>query len=251
MKEPYHGERRPPHPKAFQTAADPYLRPASSRSETARAALLWNLTCALLYRPSPRLFHAWRAFLLRCFGATLGPGCHFYPASRVWAPWNLICADSVGASPTGAENPNPAPIPPRLPRHPLPGRSTPAAPRTTTTRLLFPSPRLLTPMRPRATPTSLGLRPRLCRSRSQLSAKAPSSASAPSPPAPSPPGPSTPASPPSTSKTANEFSPTHTKHLPIAYQAWTILFERARTTRCRASIQPHSPSSRLNSQQAP
>ena len=38
------------------------------------------------YRPSPRPFHFWRAFLLRCFGAKLGPHCHFYPKSRVWAP---------------------------------------------------------------------------------------------------------------------------------------------------------------------
>jgi putative colanic acid biosynthesis acetyltransferase WcaF len=43
----------------------------------------------LLYRPSPRRFHAWRRFLLRLFGARVGPGAHPYPAARVWAPWNL------------------------------------------------------------------------------------------------------------------------------------------------------------------
>ncbi len=39
----------------------------------------------------------------------MGPGCHFYPASKVWAPWNLICADQVTAA-DGAEIYNPAPI---------------------------------------------------------------------------------------------------------------------------------------------
>jgi len=91
-----------------ETAADPYLRPAFPAGDRARR-LLWNLCRAVLYRPSPRPMHAWRAFLLRCFGAKLGPGCHFYPASKVWAPWNLICADQVTAA-DGAEIYNPAPM---------------------------------------------------------------------------------------------------------------------------------------------
>jgi putative colanic acid biosynthesis acetyltransferase WcaF len=45
--------------------------------------------------------------LLRLFGATLGPDCHFYPASRVWAPWNLRCADHVAAG-DGVEIYNPS-----------------------------------------------------------------------------------------------------------------------------------------------
>jgi putative colanic acid biosynthesis acetyltransferase WcaF len=90
------------------TAADPYLRPAFAPSQRARR-LLWNLTRTILYRPSPRPMHAWRAFLLRLFGATLGPNCHFYPASKVWAPWNLTCADAVTAA-DGVEIYNPAPM---------------------------------------------------------------------------------------------------------------------------------------------
>ena len=57
--------------------------------------LVWSIIWTLLFRPSPRPFHSWRAFLLRGFGAKLGPNCHFYPRSRVWAPWNLECADGV------------------------------------------------------------------------------------------------------------------------------------------------------------
>ncbi len=39
----------------------------------------------------------------------MGPNCHFYPRSKVWAPWNLICADQVTAG-DGVEIYNPAPV---------------------------------------------------------------------------------------------------------------------------------------------
>jgi putative colanic acid biosynthesis acetyltransferase WcaF len=73
---------------------DPFLRPTFPLSHRVRRQM-WNLCWALLYRTSPRPFHAWRSFLLRCFGAKLGPHCHFYPRSRVWAPWNLVCEDGA------------------------------------------------------------------------------------------------------------------------------------------------------------
>ena len=47
--------------------------------------------------------------LLRAFGAKMGPHCHFYPKSKVWAPWNLICEDQVTAG-NGAEIYNPSPM---------------------------------------------------------------------------------------------------------------------------------------------
>ena len=53
--------------------------------------------------------HAWRSTLLRLFGATLGHNCHFYPGSKVWAPWNLLCEDLVAVA-DGAEIYNPAPV---------------------------------------------------------------------------------------------------------------------------------------------
>jgi putative colanic acid biosynthesis acetyltransferase WcaF len=87
---------------------DAYTRPAFTLSNRLRR-LVWNITWLLLYRISPRPFHAWRAMLLRLFGATLGPDCHFYPRSKVWAPWNLVCADHVAAA-DGVEIYNPSPI---------------------------------------------------------------------------------------------------------------------------------------------
>lgn len=76
------------------SGGDPYTKPAFSLGNRFARAL-WSVVCLLLFRPSPRPFHAWRAWLLRCFGAKLGPGCAIYPAARIWAPWNLICEDVV------------------------------------------------------------------------------------------------------------------------------------------------------------
>jgi putative colanic acid biosynthesis acetyltransferase WcaF len=90
------------------TAQDPYLRPAFQIGDRFRR-LTWNICWLLFYRTSPRPLHSWRALLLRAFGAKMGPNCHFYPGSRVWAPWNLLCADQVTAG-DGAEIYNPAPI---------------------------------------------------------------------------------------------------------------------------------------------
>jgi putative colanic acid biosynthesis acetyltransferase WcaF len=71
------------------------------------ARLLWQIVYLLLYRVSPRPLHAWRSALLRLFGAKLGPGCHFYPSSKVWAPWNLVCEDCCTLA-DGAEIYNPS-----------------------------------------------------------------------------------------------------------------------------------------------
>ena len=51
--------------------------------------------------------HAWRAFLLRLFGAQLGPHSRIYPRARIWAPWNLVCEDTVSIA-DEAEIYNPA-----------------------------------------------------------------------------------------------------------------------------------------------
>ena len=88
--------------------ADAYLRPAFPLHLRLRR-LGWNVVRLLFYRLSPRPFHGWRAMLLRCFGARMGANCHFYPRSKVWAPWNLVCADQVTAA-DGAEIYNPVTV---------------------------------------------------------------------------------------------------------------------------------------------
>jgi putative colanic acid biosynthesis acetyltransferase WcaF len=74
--------------------ADPYLRPMTSRRSRVTRGL-WLLVWAMFGRHSPRPAFAWRAALLRLFGARLGSNCHVYPRAAVWAPWNLVCADAV------------------------------------------------------------------------------------------------------------------------------------------------------------
>jgi putative colanic acid biosynthesis acetyltransferase WcaF len=90
------------------TAADPYLRPAFTPQSRLKR-LLWNLCWIFFYRTSPRPLHAWRVMLLRMFGAKMGSNCRFYPTSKIWAPWNLECADLVAVG-DAAEIYNPAPM---------------------------------------------------------------------------------------------------------------------------------------------
>lgn len=59
---------------------------------------LWNCTWLLLFRPSPRPLHRWRAGLLRLFGAQLGRQVHVYPSAKVWAPWNLRMGDHAAVA---------------------------------------------------------------------------------------------------------------------------------------------------------
>ena len=87
---------------------DPYLMPSLSWGNRA-ARSLWSVTHTLLVRYSPRPCHAWRAMVLRLFGARLGPHCHIYPRARIWAPWNLVCEDAVGIA-DGVVVYNPAPM---------------------------------------------------------------------------------------------------------------------------------------------
>jgi putative colanic acid biosynthesis acetyltransferase WcaF len=58
--------------------------------------VLWGLFAFVFFRFSPKPFHSWRSFLLRCFGAKVGKGVHVYPRVKIWAPWNLDLADECG-----------------------------------------------------------------------------------------------------------------------------------------------------------
>lgn len=66
----------------------------SPHSRAHRAGrVLWGIVWTLLFRTSPRPFHAWRAVLLRLFGARVSMRARVYPRARVWAPWNLTMDD--------------------------------------------------------------------------------------------------------------------------------------------------------------
>lgn len=87
---------------------NPYHR-ASFTRRNRLARLIWQSVYLVLYRTSPRPMYAWRVILLRVFGAKMGPGCHFYPSGKIWAPWNLICEDCCTLA-DGAEIYNPSPV---------------------------------------------------------------------------------------------------------------------------------------------
>jgi putative colanic acid biosynthesis acetyltransferase WcaF len=93
---------------ALPESADPYLVPAFPLSNRLRRAF-WGFVCVVFFRTSPRPLHAWRAFLLRCFGAKLGKNCHIYGGARIWAPWNLTCDDQATISDEAVIY-NPAPV---------------------------------------------------------------------------------------------------------------------------------------------
>jgi len=96
------------HPTLTANGSDPYLSPSTSLANRA-ARGIWGLAWLLLCRPSPRPMHAWRAGVLRAFGARLGANCHIYPGASIWAPWNLHCDDAVCIA-DGAVVYNPAPV---------------------------------------------------------------------------------------------------------------------------------------------
>ena len=79
-------------PATSAAHTDPFLAPAFPLTDRLLRGL-WGLAYGVFFRISPRPFHAWRAFLLRCFGAKIGKHCHVYARARIWAPWNLRCAD--------------------------------------------------------------------------------------------------------------------------------------------------------------
>lgn len=79
----------------IRVGIDPTTQPSFTLQNRLMRAV-WGVVYALLFRPSPRPLHVWRAFLLRCFGARLGKQCHVYPKARIWAPWNLRMDDHAG-----------------------------------------------------------------------------------------------------------------------------------------------------------
>ena len=84
-------------------------RPSAHSWRNKAARWAWTFAWYLCFRPSPRICHGWRRWLLRIFGAKIGQGTRCYPSARIWAPWNLEVG-KVTAIADGAEIYNPAAI---------------------------------------------------------------------------------------------------------------------------------------------
>ena len=54
--------------------------------------ILWG-AIKPFFHLSPRPFYAWRNWVLRSFGATIGKDVRVYPSVDVFYPWNLILED--------------------------------------------------------------------------------------------------------------------------------------------------------------
>jgi putative colanic acid biosynthesis acetyltransferase WcaF len=68
-------------------------RPQQLTRSNKLARACWSVTYWVLFRLTPVPLHAWRAFVLRCFGASIGRRVRIYPSASIWAPWNLSMAD--------------------------------------------------------------------------------------------------------------------------------------------------------------
>ena len=69
-----------------------------SFSEKASRAI-WNLVWCVLFRPSPRIFFAWRRWLLRRFGAQIGDGAKIYNSVRFFLPANATIGEHAVIGP--------------------------------------------------------------------------------------------------------------------------------------------------------
>lgn len=58
--------------------------------------VVWDVFYILVFKYTPKPFHFWRAFVLKCFGAKVGRKVHVYPKVKIWAPWNLVLNDGCG-----------------------------------------------------------------------------------------------------------------------------------------------------------
>jgi putative colanic acid biosynthesis acetyltransferase WcaF len=77
-------------PGELDIAANRAARKYSGRELAARVC--WS-AAALVFRWSPRPLYAWRAWLLRRFGARLGRHVHIWPTVRIAHPWLLEMED--------------------------------------------------------------------------------------------------------------------------------------------------------------
>jgi len=74
---------------------DPFTQPSFSLYNRMLRGV-WGIVWLLLFRPSPRPFHAWRRMLLRLFGARLGKCVNVHAGVKIWAPWMLSIGNHVG-----------------------------------------------------------------------------------------------------------------------------------------------------------
>lgn len=53
----------------------------------------YNLCDFLFIKSTPKLFHSWRCFVYRLFGAKIGRGVYICASTRIMYPWNIEIGD--------------------------------------------------------------------------------------------------------------------------------------------------------------
>jgi len=76
---------------AQSSAEQRHLSPWSTRDKIKR--LIWAMVQCTVFRCSPQPAYAWRAWLLRRFGASLGRHVKVRASARIEIPWNLTVGD--------------------------------------------------------------------------------------------------------------------------------------------------------------
>jgi putative colanic acid biosynthesis acetyltransferase WcaF len=84
---------------------DAYKHPIFSTKDKIKR-LIWQITWAICCSWTPAPLHAWRVFILRCFGAEIGKSNFIYGSCKIWAPWLLKTEDVATIGP-GVEIYNP------------------------------------------------------------------------------------------------------------------------------------------------
>ncbi|WP_200305432.1 WcaF family extracellular polysaccharide biosynthesis acetyltransferase [Paracraurococcus ruber] len=66
-----------------------FVLPRGFRGRSAVYVQFWWIIQSLLFRTSPQICKGWRRFILRCFGAEIGPRVQVRPRVRVTYPWKV------------------------------------------------------------------------------------------------------------------------------------------------------------------
>lgn len=72
-----------------------FVVPRGFRGRSTLVIQIWWLIQAILFRPSPQIFYAWRVFLLRRFGAKIGKGVKIRQSARFTYPWKVTIGDNA------------------------------------------------------------------------------------------------------------------------------------------------------------
>eukprot|EP01037_Dinobryon_pediforme_P018709 gene18709-19010_t len=88
-----------PHQPLAQPATGLRAAPASFSLRNRIERVVWQIAWAVLASWTPPPLFAWRAFLLRRFGADVGRGGLVYGSARIWLPANLSLGDGATIGP--------------------------------------------------------------------------------------------------------------------------------------------------------